>query len=98
MIRVILPQQLRTLASTHGEVVVEVLDEPTIIRLIDHLEQLYPMLKGTIRDQVSGRRRPFVRFFAAGTDLSHDPVDTLLPESVRCGEEPFIILGAMAGG
>lgn len=98
MIRVVLPQHLRTLSSTNGELLVELLEEPTICQLIDHLEQQHPMLRGTIRDQISGIRRPFVRFFAAGLDLSHEPVDTVLPLSVQSGKEPFIILGAIAGG
>ena len=98
MIRVVLPQHLRTLSSTSGELSVVLANEPTISCLIDHLEQQYPALKGTIRDQISGERRPFVRFFAAGLDFSHDPLDTVLPLSVQSGREPFIILGAMAGG
>ncbi|HUY06582.1 MAG TPA: MoaD/ThiS family protein [Acidimicrobiales bacterium] len=98
MIRVVIPAQLRTLAATEGEVVCEFAEEPTIRHVLDYLERQYPMLQGTIRDQISGKRRPFVRFFAAGLDLSHESIDTLLPVSVRRGEEPFIVLGAIAGG
>ena len=98
VIRVVLPQQLRILSSISGELSVDLALEPTISCLIDHLEELFPVLKGTIRDQVTGKRRPFVRFFAAGADFSHEPFNTILPQSVLSGREPFIILGAMAGG
>ena len=98
MIRVVLPQHLRTLSSTKDELSIELSEEPTISRLLDHLEGQYPALKGTIRDQISGNRRPFVRFYAAGLDLSLEPLDTMLPVSVQIGKEPFIVLGALAGG
>lgn len=98
MIRVVLPQHLRTLSSCDGEVLLELPSEATIKDLLDHLEVQFPMLRGTIRDRVSGDRRPYVRFFAAGLDLSHDSVDSRLPDSVERGSEPFIVLGALAGG
>ncbi len=98
MIRVSLPRRLRTLARVEGEVVLQV-EEPTTQRaVLDALEDRYPLLRGTIRDHVTQRRRPFVRFFACGHDLSHEPPDALLPAAIAAGVEPFMIVGAMAGG
>ena len=98
MIRVILPAHLRTLARVDGEVTVEVVGPVTTGAVLDALEARYPMLRGTIRDQVTLRRRPFLRFFACEEDLSHDPPDTPLPGAVVHGKEPFLVVGAMAGG
>lgn len=98
MIRVFLPAHLRTLAKTGSEVTVEVAPPVTIARVLDALEQQYPTLRGTLRDHVTQERRPFVRFFACEEDLSHEPPDTVLPESVANGKEPFLIVGAIAGG
>jgi molybdopterin converting factor small subunit len=98
MIRVVLPAHLRTLAQVQGEVVLPADGPVTLGSVLDALEDRYPVLRGTIRDQVSYRRRPFVRFFACEEDLSHDPPDTLLPAAVTGGTEPLVILGAMAGG
>jgi molybdopterin synthase sulfur carrier subunit len=98
MIRVWLPAHLRTLARVDGEVTLEV-DGPITQRVVlDALEERYPMLRGAIRDRQTLRRRPFVRFFACEQDLSHEPPDAPLPESVTSGAEPFLIVGAMAGG
>jgi molybdopterin synthase sulfur carrier subunit len=98
VIRVIIPQHLRTLAHVGGEVELE-LDRPVTLRsALDALEARYPMLRGTIRDQVTLERRPFLRFFACEEDLSHEPPDAPLPEAVASGKEPFIIIGAIAGG
>ena len=98
MIRVGLPAHLRTLASVDGEVEVQVEGTVTQRAVIDALESRYPVLSGTIRDHVTLKRRPFVRFFACGQDLSHEPLDALLPEEVVQGREPYLIVGAMAGG
>jgi len=98
MIRVVLPAHLRTLAKANGEVMVEVAGKATIASVLDALEEAYPMLQGTIRDHVSRQRRPFVRFFACAEDLSHDSADAALPEAVVSGTEPFLIVGAIAGG
>ena len=98
MIRVILPVHLRTLARVDGEVTLEVEGEVTQRSVLDALEARYPMLRGTIRDHVTQRRRPFVRFFACEEDLSHEPPDTPLPDAVATGAEPFLVVGAMAGG
>jgi sulfur-carrier protein len=98
MIRVMLPQHLRTLAQTGREVELEVEGAATQGTLLDALERAYPMLRGTIRDHTTRRRRPLVRFFACGEDLSHEPPDSPLPEAVTRGAEPFLIIGAMAGG
>jgi len=98
MIRVLLPAHLRTLAKVTGEVQLDVLGPVTQRSVLDALEGSYPALAGTIRDHVSLRRRPFVRFFACGEDLSHDAPDTPLPEAIAKGLEPFLIVGAMAGG
>jgi hypothetical protein len=98
MIRVILPQHLRTLAQVGSEVQVEVDGQVTQRSVLDALETRYPMLRGTIRDQVTQQRRPFLRFFACAEDLSHEPPDAALPDAVASGAEPFIVIGAIAGG
>ena len=98
MIRIVLPAHLRTLAGVGGELEIEVEGEATQRSVLDALEARYPMLRGTIRDQVTGQRRPFVRFFGCGEDLSHQPPDALLPEAVASGAEPLLVLGAIAGG
>jgi len=98
MIRIVLPAHLRTLAGVGGELEIEVEGEATQRSVLDALEARYPMLRGTIRDQVTGQRRPFVRFFACGEDLSHQPPDALLPEAVASGAEPLLLVGAIAGG
>jgi molybdopterin synthase sulfur carrier subunit len=98
MIRVILPAHLRNLAKVTGEVNLDVDGAPTVLSVLNALEARYPMLRGTIRDQITLQRRPFVRFFACQEDLSLDPPDTPLPPPIRNGEEPFLIVGAMAGG
>jgi len=98
MIRVVLPANLRTLARVNGEVKLEVEGQVTQRAVLDALEARYPMLRGTIRDHDSHQRRAFVRFFGCEQDLSHDPPDALLPEAVAKGAEPFLVVGAMAGG
>ena len=98
VVRVVLPAHLRTLARVNGEVSVGVDGTPTQRTVLDRLEQAYPTLRGTIRDQVTLRRRPFVRFFACGDDLSHRELDEPLPDAVAAGVEPFMVVGAMAGG
>jgi len=98
MIRVTLPAHLRKLARVDGEVKLEVEGEVTQQAVLDALENRYPMLCGTIRDQVTQKRRAFVRFFACGEDLSHEAPDALLPDAVAQGAEPFMIVGAIAGG
>jgi molybdopterin converting factor small subunit len=98
MIRVVLPAHLRTLAHVDGEVILEVEGAPTLHSALDALEARYPVLRGTIRDHVTQRRRPFIRFFACQEDLSHDAPDAPLPEAVAKGSEPFLIVGAIAGG
>ncbi|MER7459313.1 MoaD/ThiS family protein [Micromonospora sp. NPDC126480] len=98
MIRVVLPAHLKNLAHVHGEVRLELPGPATQRSVLDTLEQRYPMLLGTIRDRHTGKRRAFVRFYACEQDLSNDSPDTPLPEEVVAGKEPFIILGAMAGG
>lgn len=98
MICIQLPQHLRILARVSGEVALDVAGPVTIDSVLDALESRYPMLRGTIRDHVTKRRRPFVRFFACEQDLSHEPPDTPLPEAVVTGAEPLLIVGAMAGG
>ena len=98
MVRVILPYHLRNLARISGEVQLEVNAPVTQRTVLDALEARYPMLCGTIRDHVTQKRRPLVRFFACQEDLSHDPPDAPLPEAVANGSEPFYIIGAIAGG
>jgi len=98
MIRVILPQHLRTLAQVGSEVTLDVECRPTQRSVLDALEARYPMLRGTIRDQVTLERRAFLRFFACEEDLSHEAPDAPLPEAVASGKEPFIVIGAIAGG
>ncbi|HEV7827134.1 MAG TPA: MoaD/ThiS family protein [Mycobacteriales bacterium] len=98
MIRVVLPAHLRNLAKVHGEVRLDVDGEVTLRAVLDELEARYPVLRGTIRDHVTQRRRSFVRFYACEEDLSHEPPDTPLPEAVVTGAEPFLVIGAMAGG
>ena len=98
VIRVVLPAHLRTLARVDGEVHLEVVGPATQCSVLDALEARYPMLRGTIRDQRSGKRRAFVRFFACQEDLSHEPPQAPLPDAVASGAEPYLIVGAMAGG
>jgi len=98
MIRVELPQHLRTLAHIDGEVLLDVRGPVTQGAVLDALEARYPVLCGTIRDQVTKRRRPFIRFFACSEDLSHEQPDAPLPEAVASGTEPFLVIGAIAGG
>lgn len=98
MIRVVIPTHLRTLAKVDREVELEMEGPVTISAVLDAVETRYPMLRGTIRDHVTLKRRDFIRFFACGEDWSHEPADTLLPERVVTGAEPFRIVGAMAGG
>ena len=98
MIRVVLPAHLRTLAHVGDEVMLDVAREATQRSVLDALEASYPMLRGTIRDHVTQRRRPYLRFFACEQDLSHEPPDALLPDAVAAGTEPFLVVGAMAGG
>jgi hypothetical protein len=98
MIRVVLPAHLRTLARVDGEVALDVATPVTQRRVLDALEQRFPVLRGTIRDQVTQRRRAFVRFFACREDLSHETPDAPLPDAVARGAEPFFVVGAMAGG
>ena len=98
MIRVVLPTHLRTLARVDGEVALSVDGRPTRGAVLDALEAAYPLLKGTIRDQVTRQRRPFIRFFACEQDLTHEPVDAALPDAVASGVEPYLVVGAMAGG
>jgi molybdopterin synthase sulfur carrier subunit len=98
MIRVTLPAHLRTLAHVDGEVQLHLEGQATQRAVLDAIEERYPMLRGTIRDHVTGQRRAFVRFFACEQDLSHELPDTPLPEPVARGTEPFLVVGAMAGG
>ena len=98
MIRVVLPAHLRTLARVDGEVQLDVPGQVTQCSVLDALERRYPMLTGTIRDHDGGRRRAFIRFFACEQDLSHEPPDAPLPDAVATGAEPYLIIGAMAGG
>jgi molybdopterin synthase sulfur carrier subunit len=98
MIRVTLPAHLRKLAHVDGEVKLEIAGEITQRSVLDALEARYPMLRGTIRDHVTQKRRAFVRFFACGEDLSHEPADAPLPDAVATGTEPFMVVGAIAGG
>ena len=98
MIRVRLPEHLRKLAAVEREIELAVDGEVTQATVLDAIEACYPMLLGTVRDHSTGKRRPFVRFFACGEDLSNEPPDAALPEAVAMGREPFLIVGAMAGG
>jgi len=98
MIRVVLPQHLRTLAGVDGEVHLAVDAPVTQASILDALEARYPMLCGTVRDHVTKKRRPLVRFFACAEDVTHNPPDAPLPEAIASGEEPFMIVGAIAGG
>jgi sulfur-carrier protein len=98
MIRVVLPAHLRTLAHVDGEVTLDVEGQATQRSVLEALEARYPMLRGTIRDQVTHQRRAFVRFFACEEDLSHEAPDAPLPDAVATGAEPLLIVGAMAGG
>lgn len=98
VVRVVLPAHLKVLAKVEGEVQVDVAEPVTRAHVLDALEEEYPMLNGTIRDQVSGQRRAFVRFFACEEDLSHEAADAPLPEAVATGAEPYLVVGAMAGG
>ncbi len=98
MIRVVLPYHLRTLARVEGEVQLEVESPVTLRAVLDALEDRFPVLRGAIRDQVTQRRRPFVRFFANKEGLSHEPPEARLPDEVTTGAEPFLIIGAIAGG
>ena len=98
MIRVLLPGHLRTLARVSGEVKLDVQGQITLRSVLDAIEAAYPVLRGTIRDHVTQQRRPFVRFFACEQDLSHESPDTPLPEAVVSGAEPFLVVGAIAGG
>lgn len=98
MIRVGLPYHLRTLAQVGGEVALEVADPVTLRRVLDALEAQYPVLRGTIRDHGTKQRRPFLRFFACHEDLSHNSIDTPLPEAIVTGQEPLLVIGAIAGG
>ena len=93
-----MPAHLRTLAGVRGDVELEVDGEVTRRSILDALEAQYPMLRGTIRDHVSGERRPFLRFFACGEDVTHEPADAPLPQAIASGAEPFYIIGAIAGG
>jgi len=98
MIRLVLPAHLRTLARVDGEVKIDVAGPVTVGAVLDALEAAYPMLRGTIRDQVTRQRRAFLRFFACEQDLSHEPPEAPLPEAVATGAEPLLVVGAMAGG
>lgn len=98
MIRVVLPYHLRTLAKVDGDVTLEVEGPATQRSVLDALEARYPMLRGTIRDHATRERRPFLRFFACGQDLSHHPPDAALPDAVASGVEPLVVIGAIAGG
>jgi hypothetical protein len=98
MIRVVLPAHLRTLARVDGEVKIDVVGPVTQRSVLDALEAAHPMLRGTIRDHVTQQRRPFLRFFACEEDLSHEPPDAPLPAAVAEGTEPYLVVGAMAGG
>jgi molybdopterin synthase sulfur carrier subunit len=98
MIRVVLPPHLRTLARVNGDVELDVETPVTQHSVLDALEAQYPMLRGTVRDHITKLRRPMVRFFACGEDLSHESPDAQLPEAIATGSEPFLIIGAIAGG
>jgi hypothetical protein len=98
MIRVIIPYHLKTLAQVSGEVQLDVPAPVTLRAVLDALEARYPMLRGTIRDHTTGKRRDFIRFYACEQDFSNDPPDTPLPEKIATGTEPFLVIGAIAGG
>ena len=98
MIRIVLPTHLRKLARVEGEVQLEVATAPTVGAVLDALEAAYPMLRGTIRDQVTRRRRPFIRFYACEEDFSDAGPDAILPDAVGSGHEPLLVVGAMSGG
>lgn len=98
MIRVVIPSNLRVLAKTQRENVLQVDGVPTVNSVLDALEAQFPALRGTIRDHVTKKRRPFIRYFACGEDWSHEPTDTPLPAPITKGEEPLYIIGAIAGG
>lgn len=98
VIRIVLPFHLRTLAGVDGEVSVSVAGDVTQSSVLDALEARFPMLRGTIRDHSTGRRRPLVRFFVCNEDVSHEPPDQPLPEAISSGAEPFLVVGAVAGG
>jgi hypothetical protein len=98
MIRVVLPFHLKNLARVDGEVEIEVASPVTVRAVLDALEARYPVLRGTVRDHGTLKRRPFIRYFACKEDLSLEPPDTMLPDAVVKGEEPFLVVGAMAGG
>ena len=98
MIRVALPLHLRTLAGVNGDVELDVNGEVTRASILDALEARYPMLRGTIRDHVGGQRRPFLRFFACGEDITHEPADAPVPQAIASGAETFYVIGAIAGG
>ncbi len=98
MIRVVLPWHLKELARVSGEVTLEIAGQVTQRSILDALETRYPMLRGTIRDQVTHRRRPMLRFFSCASDFTHEPPDAPLPDAVATGAEPFLIVGAIAGG
>jgi hypothetical protein len=98
MIRVVLPYHLKNLANITGEVKLEVTEPVTLQSVLDALENRYPMLRGTIRDHITGHRRAFLRFYACERDFSTDPPDMLLPAAVISGQEPFLVIGAIAGG
>ena len=98
MIRVVLPQHLQTLAQVGGNLAVAIEGQATQRSILNAIETSYPMLRGTLRDQLTQQRRPFVRFFACGRDLSNEPPDAPLPDAIATGAEPFLIVGAIAGG
>ena len=98
MIRVVLPAHLRALVRVNDEVILQLEGDATLKSVLDALEERYPVLRGTIRDHVTHKRRSFVRFFACEQDLSHEPVDARLPDAVVTGAEPFFVIGAIAGG
>jgi sulfur-carrier protein len=98
MIRVIIPYHLKSLANITGEVQLDISGPPTLRSVLDELESRYPMLRGTIRDHLTGERRAFIRFFACEQDFSNEPADTPLPAAVASGSEPLLVVGAIAGG
>lgn len=98
MIRIVLPAHLRALARVGSEITLAIDGKPTLRTVLDAVETAYPVLRGTIRDHVTQKRRPFIRFFACERDLSHEPSDDPLPDAVTLGKEPLLIVGAMAGG